>query len=55
MSDGYWERQRPNDRVNEQFSDYVCGESGIPAGTERSTSSPLGYTTGWVINRGNLS
>jgi hypothetical protein len=52
ISDSYWERQRSNDRINQNFSDYVRGVDRYndPSGSE--VQLPSGYTNAWVNNRG---
>ncbi len=52
ISDSYWDRQRSNDRINEQFSDYVRGVDRYSDGSGTVTQLPSGYTNAWVNNRG---
>jgi len=52
ISDSYWERQKSNDRINQNFSDYVRGVDRYtePGGSE--VQLPSGYGNAWVNNRG---
>ncbi len=52
ISDGYWERQKSNDRINEQFSDYIRGVDRYSDGGGTVYQLPSGYTNAWVNNRG---
>jgi hypothetical protein len=52
ISDGYYERQRSNDRINEQFSDYIRGVDRYSDGSGTTYQLPSGYTNAWVNNRG---
>ena len=52
ISDSYWDRQRSNDRINQNFSDYVRGVDRYnePGGSE--VQLPSGYGNAWVNNKG---
>lgn len=52
MTDSYNERQRSNDRINEQFSDYIRGVDRYADGSGTEYQFPSGYTNAWVNNRG---
>jgi hypothetical protein len=52
ISDSYWERQRSNDRINEQFSDYIRGVDRYSDESGTVYQLPSGYAGAWVNNRG---
>jgi hypothetical protein len=47
ISDSYWSAQRSNDRVNQQFSDYVRGVDRYNDGSGLELQLPSGYNNAW--------
>ncbi|MBK9222711.1 MAG: hypothetical protein WBO31_14645 [Saprospiraceae bacterium] len=52
ISDSYWQTQKSNERVNNQFSDYVRGVDRYTDGNQTLIQLPSGYQNAWVNDRG---
>lgn len=52
ISESYWNSQKTNDRVNQQFGDYVRGVDRYNDGSGSEWQLPSGYDNAWVNNKG---
>ena len=52
ISDSYWQTQKSNEHINNQFSDYIRGVDRYSDGSQTQIQLPSGYSNAWVNDRG---